>query len=206
MLLPETERALVHRVATAQREGRAPSLTAAVVRDGERAWSHAIESTTDTQFRIGSLTKTFVAVLVMRLRDAGRLSLDDPIETHLADVPVRGLTIGQLLSHTAGLLSEYAEEGEALEQPGERLALLDSSGAHVGTVEVTDVDVMPFGDVPWSFARAEGEGDADREEWRAGHRRFWEGEGTPVTDETSVVCVRFELREAGSRAQERSWR
>jgi CubicO group peptidase (beta-lactamase class C family) len=106
MLLPETERALVHRVATAQREGRAPSLTAAVARGGEQAWSYAIESTTDTQFRIGSLTKTFVAVLVLRLRDAGRLSLDDPIEMHLADVPVPGLTISQLLSHTAGLLSE----------------------------------------------------------------------------------------------------
>lgn len=107
---------------------------------------------------------------------------------------------------TAGLLSEYAEEGEALEQPGERLALLDSSRAQVGTVEVTGVEVMSFGDVPWSFALAEGEGDADLEEWRAGHRRFWEGEGTPVTDETSLVCVRFELREAVSRAQERSWR
>ena len=77
MLLPETERALLHRLATAQREGRAPSMAGAVVRDGQRAWSHAIETTTDTQFRIGSLSKTFVAVLVMRLRDEGRLGLDD---------------------------------------------------------------------------------------------------------------------------------
>jgi CubicO group peptidase (beta-lactamase class C family) len=106
MLLPETERALLHRLATAQREGRAPSLAGAVVRGGERAWSHAIETTTDTQFRIGSLTKTFVAVLVMRLRDEGRLGLDDHLEDHLADAPVRGLTIAQLLSHTAGLASE----------------------------------------------------------------------------------------------------
>ena len=106
MLLPETERALLHRLATAQREGRAPSVAGAVVRGGQRAWSHAIEATTDTQFRIGSLTKTFVAVLVMRLRDEGRLRLDDPLETHLADPPVRGVTIAQLLSHTAGLASE----------------------------------------------------------------------------------------------------
>ncbi len=106
MLLPETERALLHRLATAQREGRAPSLAAAVVRDGERVWSHAIETTTDTQFRIGSLTKTFIAVLVMRLRDEGRLGLDDPLEKHLTDAPVRGVTIAQLLSHTAGLASE----------------------------------------------------------------------------------------------------
>jgi CubicO group peptidase (beta-lactamase class C family) len=106
MLLPETERALLHRLATAQREGRAPSIAGAVIRDGQQVWSHAIETTTDTQFRIGSLTKTFVAVLVMRLRDEGLLALDDALEDHLADAPVRGLTIGQLLAHTSGLASE----------------------------------------------------------------------------------------------------
>ena len=105
MLLPETERALLHRLATAQREGRAPSMAAAVARGGDRAWAHAVQSTTDTQFRIGSLTKTFVAVLVMRLRDEGRLDLDDPLEQHLSGAPVRGVTIGQLLTHTAGLAS-----------------------------------------------------------------------------------------------------
>ena len=109
MLLPETERALVHRLATGQRDGRAPSIAGAVVRDGQRVWSHAIETTTDTQFRIGSLTKTFVAVLVMRLRDEGKLGLADPLEKHLADAPIRGVTIGQLLSHTAGLASETPE-------------------------------------------------------------------------------------------------
>jgi len=106
MLLPETERALLHRLATAQREGRAPSLAAAVVRAGQRVWADAIESTTDTQFRIGSLTKTFIAILVMRLRDEGLLDLHDHLEDHLADAPVRGLSIAQLLSHTAGLASE----------------------------------------------------------------------------------------------------
>ena len=106
MLLPETERALLHRLATGQREGRAPSIAGAVVRGGEQVWSHAIETTTDTQFRIGSLTKTFIAVLVMRLRDEGRLGLDDPLEQDLPDAPIRGVTIGQLLSHTAGLASE----------------------------------------------------------------------------------------------------
>jgi len=106
MLLPETERALVHRLATGQRDGRAPSIAGAVVRDGQPVWSHAIETTTDTQFRIGSLTKTFVAVLVMRLRDDGKLGLADPLDQHLTDAPIRGVTIGQLLSHTAGIASE----------------------------------------------------------------------------------------------------
>ena len=37
----------------------------------------------DTQYRIGSLTKTFIAVLVMRLRDEGRLDLADPLGKYL---------------------------------------------------------------------------------------------------------------------------
>jgi D-alanyl-D-alanine carboxypeptidase len=40
-LLPETRRALLHRVAVAQAEGRTPSIVAAVVRDGALAWSGA---------------------------------------------------------------------------------------------------------------------------------------------------------------------
>ncbi|HTQ89608.1 MAG TPA: serine hydrolase domain-containing protein, partial [Streptosporangiaceae bacterium] len=37
----------------------------------------------DTQYRIGSLTKAFIAVLVMRLRDEGRLDLADPLGKYL---------------------------------------------------------------------------------------------------------------------------
>ena len=60
----------------------------------------------DTQYRIGSLTKTFIAVLVMRLRDEGRLDLADPLDKHLDAGQVASATIAQLLSHTAGLASE----------------------------------------------------------------------------------------------------
>ena len=60
----------------------------------------------DTQYRIGSLTKTFIAVLVMRLRDEGRLDLADSLGKYLDAGPAAGATIVQLLSHTAGLASE----------------------------------------------------------------------------------------------------
>ncbi|MGH3163604.1 MAG: serine hydrolase, partial [Streptosporangiaceae bacterium] len=69
-LLPATRRALTHRVAVGQAEGRTPSLAAAVVRDGGQTWfgSRSMldghEPDGDTQYRIGSLTKTFIAVLV----------------------------------------------------------------------------------------------------------------------------------------------
>lgn len=94
---------------------------------------------------------------------------------------------------TAGLVSEYEQEHEDLEHVGERLAVLDGDGRHVGTIEVTQVDVVPFVEVPWSFAQAEGEGDADLEEWREGHRRYWAESGTAVEDETPVVCLHFRL-------------
>ena len=111
-LLPSTERALLHRVAVAQSEGRAPSFVGAVVRDGRTVWSgarscvdgHAPDA--DTQYRIGSLTKVFTAVLVMRLRDEGLLDLADPLEKHLPGTGVGEVTVAQLLGHSAGLAAE----------------------------------------------------------------------------------------------------
>jgi CubicO group peptidase (beta-lactamase class C family) len=111
-LLPGTQRALLHRIASAQVEGRTPSLVAAVQRQGRIVWNgsrscvdgHAPDS--DTQFRIGSLTKTFTAVLVLRLRDEGLLELDDPLEKHLPGTGVGGVTVLQLLGHSAGLSAE----------------------------------------------------------------------------------------------------
>ena len=60
----------------------------------------------DTQYRMGSITKTFVAVAVMRLRDAGRLDLLDRFEDHVPGSQLGGATIAQLLSHGAGVQAE----------------------------------------------------------------------------------------------------
>ncbi|MFD7223191.1 serine hydrolase domain-containing protein [Streptomyces sp. NPDC059892] len=111
-LLPSTRRALSHRIARAQAEGRAPSLVAAVAREGRMVWTgarscmegHAPDA--DTQYRIGSITKTFTAVLVLRLRDEGLLDLNDPLEKHLPGTGVGEVTIAQLLGHSAGLRAE----------------------------------------------------------------------------------------------------
>ncbi|WP_327709983.1 beta-lactamase family protein [Streptomyces sp. NBC_00464] len=111
-LLPGTQRALLHRIAEAQTEGRSPSFAAAVQRQGHVVWNgsrscvdgHAPDA--DTQFRIGSLTKTFTAVLVLRLRDEGLLDLGDPLEKHLPGTAAGDVTIHQLLGHSAGLGAE----------------------------------------------------------------------------------------------------
>ncbi|UYM24484.1 beta-lactamase family protein [Streptomyces albus] len=115
-LLPATRRALNHRLARAQSEARVPSLVAGVTRDGEVIWEGAlsalegVEADGDTQYRIGSISKTFTAVLVMRLRDEGLLELTDPLEEHLPGTDAGQATVADLLSHTGGLAAEAPGE------------------------------------------------------------------------------------------------
>lgn len=111
-LLPATRRALLHRIAVAQTVGRSPSLVAAVVREGRTVW-HGSRTSVDghapdenVQYRIGSITKTFTAVLVLRLRDEGLLDLGDPLEKHLPGTGAGEATIAHLLAHTGGLAAE----------------------------------------------------------------------------------------------------
>ena len=109
-LLPSTARSLLARTARAQRESRVPSLLTGVVRDGGLVWScgrgAVDEPHTDVQYRLGSITKPITAIAVMRLRDEGLLTLDDPLERHLPGTPFGDRTVGQLLAHGAGLRSE----------------------------------------------------------------------------------------------------
>jgi CubicO group peptidase (beta-lactamase class C family) len=113
-VLPATARTLLARTARAQREGRAPAVVAGVVRDGGLAWSagrgDVPEPHTDVQFRLGSISKTVTAVVVLRLRDEGVLGLDDPLERHLPGTPLGDRTVGQLLSHLAGAAAESPGE------------------------------------------------------------------------------------------------
>src|SRR5947208_15791367 len=102
-VLPTTAPRLLARTARAQRDGRARGLVAGVVRDGGLAWSAGRgavpEPHTDVQYRLGSISKTITAIAVMRLRDEGRLGLDDPLERHVPGTPLGERTVGQLLSH-----------------------------------------------------------------------------------------------------------
>jgi CubicO group peptidase (beta-lactamase class C family) len=130
-LLPATERALLHRLAVAQVEGRAPSVVAGTVRDGGLVWSAgrgAAGAPTDVAYRIGSLTKTFTAVLVLQLRDEGALALTDPLAEHVPGV-AGSATLLQLLAHAGGLTSElpgaWWERVEGTDGAGLLAALAD---------------------------------------------------------------------------------
>lgn len=94
---------------------------------------------------------------------------------------------------TAGTLDEYVVNEK--EFVGEHLALVDDDLTRVATVRVTETQEVPFGDVPWSFARAEGEGHESIEEWREGHRRYWNNQGLLVSDATPVFLLYIELVE-----------
>ena len=97
----------------------AVGLAAGVVRDGRLSSFHGhgiadIASgtpvTQDTVFRIGSITKTFTAIAVLRLCEQGLVDLDAPAGEYLRAyrlIPAkpghRPPTVRQLLTHTAGL-------------------------------------------------------------------------------------------------------
>ena len=61
----------------------------------------------DMVFRLGSITKQFTAAAILMLAEEGKLSLQDPIEKHLAGYPTQGhvITIEHLLTHTSGIQS-----------------------------------------------------------------------------------------------------
>jgi uncharacterized protein YhfF len=120
--------------------------------------------------------------------------------------PLREQLVAAVLSgaktSTTGLLAGYEAEGEALPEPGEQSALVDSDGRRIAVLETTDVRVLRLGEVDLRHAIDEGEGHESVAEWRAGHEEFWhsaelrESLGDPeftVADDTLVVAERFRV-------------
>lgn len=62
-------------------------------------------NTTETLFEIASVTKPLTAIALTVLAEQGKLSLDDPIQKHLPNVPedCSAITIRHLLQHTSGI-------------------------------------------------------------------------------------------------------
>jgi CubicO group peptidase (beta-lactamase class C family) len=125
-LLDTTTRCLRRIALGKQREGRVPGLYAAVCRGGGLAWGDGIGVADldgdrapgpDDQFLVGSNTKTFIAVMVMQLRDEGRLGLDDLLGDHVPEVS-HPITVRQCLAHVSGMAREpLGDVWETLEQP-----------------------------------------------------------------------------------------
>ncbi|HEV8363824.1 MAG TPA: serine hydrolase domain-containing protein, partial [Gemmatimonadaceae bacterium] len=94
-----------------------PGLSLAIVRAGKviKAQGYGVADlengvpvTTGTVFKIGSVSKQFLATGIMLLAQDGRLTVDDPITKYYADAPDswRGITLRHFLTHTSGVLRE----------------------------------------------------------------------------------------------------
>lgn len=92
----------------AQAEGRLTSVVGAVLDRYGAVWAGGAGQAPglDGQYRIGSITKTMTAVLVVQARDEGLLDLDDPLGAHLGDVGYGEVTIRDALAHASGMQSE----------------------------------------------------------------------------------------------------
>jgi CubicO group peptidase (beta-lactamase class C family) len=68
----------------------------------------AVPATPETIFKIGSVSKQFIATAIMLLAQDGRLAIDDPASRYLDGTPPawQPITIRHLLTHTAGLPRE----------------------------------------------------------------------------------------------------
>ena len=85
-------------VVLAVREGVTATATAGVAHAGGEPMTSA------TVFRVGSISKPFVATIVLQLVDEGRVDLDEPLSTYLPETPAGGdVTIRDLLRHRSGL-------------------------------------------------------------------------------------------------------
>jgi CubicO group peptidase (beta-lactamase class C family) len=158
----------------------ATSAVVGIVMDGELVYQGAFGAVdtvsntrpdTDTLFRIGSLSKSFAAAAILKLRDEGKLALDDPAVRYVAELSkVRGaaagspsITIRHLLTMTSGLayddtwgpvsygydrqeLARFFDEGVTLvSQPGERVAYSNLGYAILGLV-IERVSQLSFRD------------------------------------------------------------
>jgi len=122
-----------------------PGFVYGVVVDGRlihsKAWGVArVESgtpvTTETRFRIASMTKSFTALAILKLRDAGKLALDDPLDRHVpvfrkvmlptTDSP--RITVRHVLKMTAGFPQDDPWGDRLLDQPSREFESLVARG------------------------------------------------------------------------------
>ncbi|RNI29354.1 serine hydrolase [Rufibacter latericius] len=102
-----------------------PGMSLAVAKNGKVAFERGygladvenqVDAGPETVYKVGSLTKQFTAALVMRLVEAGKISLEDPISKYLPEYHTEGkqVTVRYLLNHPSGIKSSrvMAEENQ----------------------------------------------------------------------------------------------
>jgi CubicO group peptidase (beta-lactamase class C family) len=106
------------------------SISVAIIKNNTVIWAGAfgyatrnkdITADTGSIYRIGSITKTFTATILMQLVEEGKVKLDDPVEKYVPEIKsLKGysdktiITLRQLASHTSGLQREPGMPGASL--------------------------------------------------------------------------------------------
>jgi CubicO group peptidase (beta-lactamase class C family) len=91
-----------------------PGAAICVIRDGQVIWTHGfgladleqrVPVTSETRFRIGSVSKSLTAVALGKLMEDGRLDLDAPVQRYVPAFPVKRhpITVRQVAGHLAGI-------------------------------------------------------------------------------------------------------
>lgn len=162
----ERQKRALAKIASMMRERmaamHAPGLSWGVVIDGEivategigeqRAGS-GVPLTPDSVFRIASMTKSVTALAILKLRDAGRLALDDPASKYvpaLAKVPLPtrdspAITIRHLLTHSAGFPEDNPWGDRQLAVSIETMERWLAGGIPFSTVPGTQYEYSNYG-------------------------------------------------------------
>ena len=92
--------------------GMVPSVAVGVIQGERLVYHHGVSADSNTRFGIASLSKTFTAVLALRLHEEKVLSLDEPVSKYLPGVVIERselhsapVTVRHLLAHTSGIPS-----------------------------------------------------------------------------------------------------
>ena len=103
----------------------APAVVVLVSQDGKIRYKKAFgysdvakkeKATTDTKFRIGSITKQFTAAAILKLQEENKLQVTDKLSKYFPDFPrAEEVTIHQLLTHISGIHS-YTGKPEFIEK------------------------------------------------------------------------------------------
>lgn len=162
----QSVRALAPEIAAIYREyaetEHIPGIAYGVVVDGQLVIAEGLgvadreggtSVTPRTVFRIASMTKSFTALAVLKLRNAGRLDLDQPVSRHLpefrkvrpltADAPA--ITIRHLLTHGAGFPEDNPWGDRLLDAPEKELVALIQDGVRFSTPPGTAYEYSNLG-------------------------------------------------------------
>jgi uncharacterized protein YhfF len=133
-------------------------------------------------------------------RNAASLDHDDYDVVAFGDGPMMATELAELAvagikRATAGLVRQFAPDGEPPPILGGHVVLLDGAGRPRAIWRTTEIRIGPLNSVDESFAWDEGEGERTRGWWLSAHRRFFgraaKAQGFDMHDEIETVFERF---------------